>query len=320
MKPKTLVTRWLPADVLARLKTVSDVTMWPEADQPATRDFLYREIAQVDAVLSMLTDQMDETLMSHGDHLRIIANMAVGYDNIDLQAAKQRAIHVTTTPDVLNETTADLTFALLLAVARKIPESSEFLRSGQWQSWSPFLLAGQDVYGATLGLIGMGRIGEGVARRARGFGMKLIYHNRQRKTETEVDLGVSYETLDGVLQLSDYVVVLTPLTQETHHLIGERELQLMKKTAILINVSRGPVVDEVALYRALHQGQLYGAGLDVFEQEPIALSHPLLTLPNVVALPHIGSASMATRRKMAQLAADNIYEVLIGNSPLTPIV
>ncbi len=320
MQTKTLVTRWLPNEVIEKLQTVSRVTMWPEVDQPISREFLLREIEDADAVLSMLTDQIDTICMENAKKLRIIANMAVGYDNIDVREARARGIHISITPDILNETTADLAFGLLLSVARRIPESSVFLRQGKWHSWSPFLLAGQDVFGATLGIVGMGRIGEGVARRARGFAMRILYHNRTRREDVEERLGVSYQTFDELFRLSDFLVVLTPLTSQTHHLIGERELNLMKPTASIINVSRGSVVDEQALYTALFQKKIYGAGLDVFEQEPIAKNHPLLGLDNVVALPHIGSASIATRTRMAMLAAENICAVLTDRNPITPIV
>ncbi|PWI58502.1 2-hydroxyacid dehydrogenase [Sulfoacidibacillus thermotolerans] len=320
MRKKTVVTRLLPTEVIEKLQAVSEVTMWPTAENAASREFLLREIKDADALLSMLTDSIDAELIAQGKKLRIIANMAVGYDNIDLQAAKSQGIYVTNTPDVLNETTADLAFALLLTTARRIPEAIDFLRSGEWRLWSPFLLAGQDVYGATLGIVGMGRIGEAVAKRARGFAMHVLYHNRQRKPEVEERLGVTYATFDDLLRQADFVMVLTPLTESTYHMIGERELHLMKKTAILINVSRGSVVDEHALYQALRMGEIHAAGLDVFEQEPIPPDHPLLQLQNVVALPHIGSASRDTRMHMAMLAADNICAVLAGGDPITSIV
>lgn len=241
--------------------------------------------------------------------------MAVGYNNIDVSAATRKGIMVTNTPDVLTETTADLTFALLMATARRLLEASDYLRRGEWKTWSPMLLTGQDVHGATLGIIGMGRIGEAVAKRAKGFDMRVLYHNRNRKPEVEEKLGVTYADLPTLLKESDFVCILTPYTSETHHLIGKGELAIMKKTAVLINTSRGGVVDENALYEALTTGTILAAGLDVFEQEPVPLNHPLLSLPNVVALPHIGSASVQTRTRMAELAAQNLLQALAGELP-----
>jgi glyoxylate reductase len=245
----------------------------------------------------------------------VISNMAVGYNNIDVAEATRRNILVTNTPDVLTETTADLTFALLMATARRITEAERFLRDGKWKIWSPMLLTGQDVYGATLGIIGLGRIGSAVARRARGFDMRVLYHSTRRNEQAERDLGVQYAGLDELLSESDFVVIMTPLTPQTRNLIGARELALMKPTAVLVNTARGGVVDERALYDALKDGKIWAAGLDVFEQEPVPTDHPLLSFPNVTALPHIGSASIRTRIRMAELAAENLLDGLAGRVP-----
>lgn len=317
-KPQVFVTRKLSNEVIAMLETVAQVNVW-EGDTPVPRAKLLEEIEHADAVLTMLTERVDEELLRRAKKLRIVANMAVGYDNIDVAACKSQGVTVTNTPDVLTEATADLAFALLLATGRRLTEANRFLLAGEWSSWSPYLMAGQSVYGTTLGIIGMGRIGEAVARRAAGFNMRILYHNRNRKEEAEAKTGARLVGLDELLQESDYVVLLTPLTEETRHLMGKREFALMKKSAVFVNVSRGGTVDEAALYEALVSGQIWAAGLDVFAQEPVPLDHPLLSLPNVVALPHIGSATIQTRDEMARLAAANIVAVLSGKEPLTAL-
>jgi glyoxylate reductase len=315
MKPKVYVTRKIDDEIVARLEAAADVAMWPEADVPVPREVLEREIRDADGLYCLLTDTIDEALMAKAERLRIIANMAVGYNNIDVAAATSRGIQVTNTPGVLTETTADLTFALLMATARRIVEASDYLRRGDWVTWSPMLLTGQDVYGATLGIIGLGRIGEALARRAKAFDMKVLYCNRTRKPQAEERFGLTYADKDDLLRQSDFVCVLVPYTPDTRGLIGERELALMKPTSVLINTSRGGIVDESALYRALKSGAIWAAGLDVFEREPIGADHPLLTLPNVVALPHIGSASVRTRMRMGHMAADNLLQALAGGTP-----
>ncbi|AQS59590.1 2-hydroxyacid dehydrogenase [Desulforamulus ferrireducens] len=315
MRPRVYITRTIPPEALARIKEVCEVKVWDEEDVPVPYEVLEQEITEVDGLYSLLTDRIDAALLAKAQKLKVVSNMAVGFNNIDLAAATQRGIMVTNTPGVLTETTADLTFALLLATARRLVESVDFLRQGKWKTWSPMLLTGQDVYGATLGIIGMGRIGEGVAKRAKGFDMRVLYYNRRRKPEVEKELGVTYVDMDTLLKESDFVCIMTPYTPETHNLIGARELSLMKKTAVLINTARGGIVNEAALYQALQKGEIWAAGLDVFEQEPVALDHPLLSLPNVVALPHIGSASEKTRKTMANLAAENLLTALEGKTP-----
>lgn len=272
------------------------------------------------AILSLLTDSIDAKVMdAAGCTLKVIGNMAVGFDNIDLAAARERGIVVTNTPDILTETTADLAFALMLAVARRIPESERVLRTGKWQTWSPMFMTGMDVYGKTLGIVGMGRIGEAVARRAKGFGMNILYHNRHARPEVDARLQTRCVDLPTLMAASDFVAVLVPLTPDTRGLVGEKELALMKPTAVLVNVARGWVVDESALVRVLSQHRIWGAGLDVYEQEPLPADSPLLQLDNVVLLPHIGSASVATRTEMALLAARNIEAVLTGQPALNPV-
>jgi len=312
---KVFVTRQLPNPIIERIQQVADVTMWEEEELPVPQDRLEKELEQADGVLCLLTETIDEKLLQRTERLKIISNMAVGYNNIDVTAASKKGIMVTNTPGVLTETTADLTFALLMATARRIVESSSYLKSGKWQTWSPFQLTGQDVFGSTLGIIGMGRIGEAVARRAAGFGMNIIYYNRNRNLEAENQLGVIYRDLETLLRQSDFVCILTPYSPETKNLIDREQFTWMKKTAVLINTSRGGVVNEDALYDALVRQQIWAAGLDVFEQEPVPLEHPLLSLSQVVALPHIGSASIQTRMRMAELAAENLIDGLQGKRP-----
>lgn len=317
-KAHVFVTRRLAPEILSLLAGVAEIEVW-EHEQAVPKEVLLEKVAYADALLTMLTERIDAEVLAQARRLRIVANMAVGYDNIDVSAAKQRGIIVTNTPDVLTEATADLVFALLLATGRRLIEANRFLQSGEWKTWNPYLLAGQGVHRATLGLIGMGRIGEAVARRAKGFDMEVLYHNRRRRSEAEEVLGARYVRMDELLGRADYVVVLTPLTPETRGLIGERELALMKPTSVLINASRGGTVDEQALYQALVEKRIWAAGLDVFQQEPVPLDHPLLSLPNVVALPHIGSATYETRNRMARLAAENIIAILTGKEPLTAV-
>jgi len=312
------LTRRVAPEIIASLEELARVEVW-QGDDPVPREVLLKKVEEADALFAMLTDRIDEELFSRAKRLQVVANMAVGYDNIDVKAARERGVVVTNTPDVLTEDTADLAFALLLATGRRLMEANRFLHAGEWTCWAPYLLAGQRIHGATLGIIGMGRIGEAVARRARGFDMNVLYHNRHRKPDAEQAVGARYCSLDGLLMESDYVMVLTPLTPETRGLIGERELSLMKPSAVLINVSRGGTVDEQALYHALQRKQIWAAGLDVFQQEPVPADHLLLTLPNVVALPHIGSATYRTRTEMARLAAENIIAVLTGREPITPV-
>lgn len=318
--PRIFVTRRPPESAIALLNGAfgaKNVTVYPE-DQPIPRAILLEEVKGADAVLSMLTEAMDaEVFDAAGPQLKIVANMAVGYNNIDVPAATARGIAVSNTPDVLTETTADLAFALILATARRLSESERFLRSGRWSSWSPTFMLGVDVYGKTLGIYGLGRIGQAVARRAQAFNMKVIYHNRTRLPEGEErELGVAYVDFPTLLAESDILSPHCPLTEETRHAFNAAVFRAMKKSAIFVNTTRGPVVDEAALAAALHAGEIFAAGLDVYEEEPNV--HPdLLTVENIVLLPHIGSSTLETRSAMANLAAENIIAVLRGEKPPT---
>lgn len=311
-KDKIVVTRKIPAQALEILESRGTVQLWDSEEEPIPREVLLEEVKDASAIFTNVTDRIDKEVFDRAPLLKVVSTMAVGFDNIDIGEATSRRIPVGHTPDVLTETTADLTFALLMAAARRIVEAADFVREGKWRSWGPMLLTGQDVYGATIGIIGMGRIGESVAKRAAGFGMKILYHNRNRRPEAEARLNAKYRPLDDLLRESDYVVLLAPSAPDSRRIIGERELSLMRPGAVFINTSRGKNVDETALYHALKQRKIWAAGLDVFEEEPIGPDHPLLSLPNVTALPHIGSASIATRVKMATLAAENLVAGLAG--------
>ncbi|MGE5705078.1 MAG: 2-hydroxyacid dehydrogenase, partial [Clostridia bacterium] len=309
-REKIVVTRKIPQQALELMQTKADVYIWDSEEELIPRDVLHREVQDAAAIFTNVADPIDREVLDAAPQLKVIATMAVGYDNIDVAEATRRGIPVGHTPGVLSETTADLTFSLLMATARRIPEADRFVREGKWKSWSPMLLTVQDIFGATIGIIGMGRIGEAVARRAKGFDMNILYHNRSRKPEAEATIGAQYCEMDELLRMSDYVVLLAPATQETRKLMGEREFSLMKPNAIFINASRGTNVDEDALYHALKERRIWAAGLDVFETEPVSLDHPLLMLDNVVVAPHIGSASIVTRTKMAMITAENILRGL----------
>ena len=313
---KVLVTREIPEAGL-RLLEGFDVSVLHE--RPPERGELLEAVRGANGVLSTATDKIDgEVMDAAGEGLKVVANMAVGYDNIDVKAAEERGVVVTNTPGVLDETTADVAFMLMLAAARRLGEGERLLRAGRWEWWGPKQLRGLDVWGKRLGIVGMGRIGQAVARRARGFGMEILYHNRSRKEDAEAELGARYLGLEDLLRACDFVSIHTPLTEETRHLIGESELELMKPTAVLVNTSRGPVVDEGSLADALESGRIFAAGLDVYEEEPKV--HPrLLGLEKVVLAPHIGSASMETRDRMATLAAENLRAVLSSEPAKTPV-
>jgi glyoxylate reductase len=313
--PRVFVTRRIPEAARALLAAAAAVRCWDREDEPVPRDVLLREAAAAEGLFTLLTDRVDAELLAAAPHLRVVANMAVGYDNIDVAAATARGVAVCHTPGVLTETTADLAFALLLATARRLPEAERYLRAGRWRTWSPMGLVGQDVHGRTLGIVGAGRIGQAVGLRATGFGMRIVYAARSPKPEFERRTGAARADLGELLAEADFVSLHAPLTSETYHLIGERELRRMRPTAVLINTARGALVDEAALVRALSEGWIWAAGLDVFEHEPLPPDHPLLQLPNVVALPHIGSASTATRTRMAVMAAEDLLAVLTGGRP-----
>jgi len=315
LKPKVYVTRKIPEVGIELLKKFCDVDYRDEVPPPS-REELLNAVEDVDAIYCTLNEKIDEEVMDKAGKLKVIGTMSVGVDHIDVDHATSKGIYVVHTPGVLTETVADHAWALLLATARRIVEADKSIRNGEWKiPWAPTMLLGYDVYGKTLGVIGIGRIGSAVARRAKGFNMKVLYYDIVRREDLERELGIKYAELDELLRESDFVTLHVPLTPETKGLIKERELKLMKRTAILVNTSRGAVVDQKALTRALQEGWIAGAGLDVFEKEPISVDDPLLKLDNVVLTPHIGSASHDTRNKMAEYVAEGIIKVLKGEKP-----
>lgn len=315
---KIFVTRLIPKAGLDLLYGFAELRIWQE-EVPPPREVLLEEAGEVDGLLSLLTDTIDAELMDAAPRLKVVSNYAIGYDNVDVEAATERGIMVCHTPGVLTDTTADFAFALLACVARRLVEASEYVREGRWKTWGPMLCLGYDLHGATLGLVGLGRIGSGVAKRATGFDMRVLYHDVSRQPSREEELGLTYVDLETLLRESDFVSLHTPLTPETHHMMGREQFTMMKSTSILINTSRGQVVDQKALYEALVSGGIAGAGLDVTDPEPILRDDPLLTLDNCVVLPHIASASVATRTMMATMAAENLIAALQGRMPRNPV-
>jgi glyoxylate reductase len=313
--PRIYVTRPLPEAAMRLLDGVVEYRLWDREDSPVPRETLLREVVDVEGIICLITEKMDAEVIDRARRCRVISQVAVGYDNVDVAAATRRGILVTNTPGVLTETTADMAWALLLATARRVVEGDKFTRSGRWKTWELMAFTGQDVYGATLGIIGLGRIGAAIARRARGFAMSILYNNRHRAEAAEGELGARYVGLDDLLHQSDFVVISCALTPETRHLIGERQLGLMKPTAVLVNIARGPIVDQRALYRALVDGKIWAAGLDVLEVEPVPMDEPLLKLDNVVVPPHLGSGSINTRTKMAAMAVENCLAGVTGRMP-----
>ena len=319
MKPKILIARAVFPEVVESLAQHFEVESNPD-DQQWSPEQLIERLQGKQGVLTTGSERIDVALLARCPELKICANMFVGYNNFDLAAMSAAGVLATNVPDVLNETTADFGFALLMATARRITEAERFLRAGLWTGWRYDMFAGFDIHGATLGILGMGRIGQAIARRAAlGFGMPVIYHNRSRLSpDIEQALGARYVDKDELLGTADHLLLVLPYSAETHHAIGVAELALMKPTATLVNIARGGIVDDAALACALREKRLAAAGLDVFEGEPTV--HPdLLVLPNVVLTPHIASATLATRRVMAQLAADNLVGYLIHQRPLTPL-
>ena len=312
LKPKVFVTRRILDAGLELLRENYNLEVWPH-QTPPPYELLREKVQQVDGLLCLLTDRIDSLLIQEASSLKVISQMAVGYDNIDILAATARSIPVGNTPGILTDATADFTWALLMGAARRVVEADSFVRAGKWLTWEPTLLLGADIAGATLGIVGFGRIGRAVARRAKGFDMRILYCSRQRRdSEVERSTGAEYTDLDVLLRESDFVTIHAALSEETYHLFGDRQFQLMKPEAILINAARGAIVDEDALYRALINREIAGAALDVTEPEPIKSDSPLLKLKNVIIAPHIGSASYRTRSKMAELAAQNILAGLQG--------
>ena len=319
-RPKVFVARRIPEAGLSVVTGATDATVWPD-ELPPPRDELLRAVAGCDGVLTLLTDRVDdEFLDAAGPQLKVVSNYAVGFDNVDVPACTARGIPVGNTPGVLTETTADLAFALMMAAARRLPEGDRYVRAGKWKTWGPMLLLGPDVHGATIGIVGFGRIGQAVARRAAGFGMKILYHDVHRADPAvEAEHSATFLPLEKLLAQADFVSLHVNLTPETRGLINTEKLGWMKPTAVLVNTSRGPVVDGAALATALRDGQIFAAGLDVTDPEPIATDDPLLSLDNCLVVPHIASASHATRSKMAEMAAANLLAGLRGERLPTPV-
>lgn len=318
MKPSVLVTREIFEEVLAHLRGRCEVED-NQSDRPLPGPELIERLSEKDGALVTVADRIDRSLLGFCPRLRAISTVAVGYDNIDVAACTARGIVVTNTPGVLTETTADHAWALLMAAARRIAHADRWVRSGQWSGWRFKDWLGLDIHGTTLGVIGMGRIGQAVAKRSRGFEMRVLYHNRNRLApEIEAACNAEPASKDELLRNSDFIVLTLPHTPQTHHLIGAPELALMKPTSLVVNIGRGGVVDDVALVEALAEGRIAAAGLDVFEDEP-TLESGFLSLPNVVLTPHIGSASHATRHKMAMMAAENLVAALSGGRPPNPV-
>jgi glyoxylate reductase len=317
MAGRVYVTRVIPQPGIDLLRQHVEIDV-NESDEPLTSEELQARAREYDALVTLLTDQIGVDVLAAGKgRLKIVANVAVGYDNIDVDAATAAGILVTNTPSVLTDTTADFAWTLLMSAARRVTEADRFMREGKYHGWGIMMLLGQDIHGKTLGITGFGRIGQAVARRARGFDMNILYYDPVAEAEEAArEVGARSVELDTLLRESDFVSVHTPLSPETHHLIGKPELERMKSTAILVNTSRGPVVDEAALTDALRERVIAGAGLDVYEHEP-AVSPGLVDLDNVVLAPHIASASVATRTRMATMAAENVLAAFEGKRPPT---
>jgi lactate dehydrogenase-like 2-hydroxyacid dehydrogenase len=315
------VARRIPDEGLAAIAGSCDVDVWPD-ELPPPRDQLLRRVAGCDGILTLLTDRIDDELLdAAGPRLRVVSNYAVGYDNVDVAACALRGVAVGNTPGVLTETTADLAWALLMAVARRLPEGDRYVRAGRWRTWGPLLLLGPDVHGATIGIVGLGRIGQAVARRAHGFEMEILYHDVARlPDEVTSPLGAKYVPLDELLARSDFVSLHVNLTPETRWLINGTTLASMKPTAVLVNTSRGPVVDQAALATALRDGTIWAAALDVTDPEPIPMDDPLVGLDNCLIVPHIASATRATRGRMAAMAAANLLAGVRGEPLPTPVL
>ena len=313
---KIYITREMPEEAMRILKSRFDVEVWTD-EIPPPKSLLKEKMKEADGLVCLLTEEIDEKVINAASaQLRGISQVAVGFNNIDVEAATKKGIYVTNTPGVLTDTTADFAFTLLMSVARRVAEADRYVKAGKWKvPWGLMMMIGQDVWGKTIGIIGIGRIGSAVAKRAKGMNMRILYSDVVRNEQAEREVAAKYVDLETLLKESDFVTVHVPLLPSTHHLINEERLKLMKKTACLINTSRGPVVDEKALYKALKEGWIWAAGLDVWEEEPTDPNNPLLKLDNVTAAPHIASGSIATRSKMAVMAAENMVAIQEGRVP-----
>ncbi|MFB0504263.1 MAG: glyoxylate reductase [Candidatus Bathyarchaeia archaeon] len=315
-RKKVFVTRRLPEEAMQLLKSRFQVEVWP-GDESPPKTVLTDRVKVVNGLYCLLTEEINaEVINAAGEQLLGISQVAVGYDNIDVEAATKRGIYITNTPGVLTDTTADFAFALLISTARRVSEADRYVKAGEWKvPWGLMMLLGQDIWGKTIGIVGVGRIGTAVARRARGMNMRILYYDVRRNEDAEKKLGAERVDLETLLREADFVTLHVPLLPSTYHLINEDKLKMMKKTACLVNTSRGPIVDEKALYKALEEGWIWAAGLDVWESEPTGSDNPLLTLDSVTATPHIASGSYDTRTKMALMAAENLVDILEGRVP-----
>lgn len=318
-KPTVVVTRRIPRPGIERLKEVCAVQHW-DSDDPIPRQTLLEWVQGVDGLYCLLTERIDDELLdAAGPSLRVVSTMSVGYDHVDVPACERRGVAVGNTPGVLTDTTADLAVALLMATARRIPEAVEAVKQGEWTTWKPEWMAGADVYGSTVGIVGLGRIGAAVAKRLKGFDCRILYHDVQPMPAVAEPLGAEFVDLDTLLAESDFITLHTQLTEATYHMFNAEAFRKMKSSAILVNTSRGPTVDQEALYDALVSGEIAAAGLDVTEPEPLPSDHKLLKLKNCVVLPHIASASVATRTKMALIAAENVIAGVTGQPLPCPV-
>jgi glyoxylate reductase len=315
VKPRVFVSRRIQESAIEILKRRCEVEVY-DSEYPVPRDLLIKGLEDRDAALILLSERIDREVLERAERLKILSTMSAGYDHIDLKEATAKGVYVTNVPGVLTDAVAEFAIALVFAVARRIVEADGFVRKNMWKiAWSPTFMLGSGIMGKTLGIVGLGAIGQAIAKRARGLGMKVIYYNRTRKPRVEDELGISYAPFEEVLSKADFIVLSVALTPETMKMIGEEELKTMKKSSYLINISRGQVVDEAALAKALKEGWIAGAALDVFEKEPIDADNPLLGLSNVVLTPHIGSATLEARKRLAETAAENIISLLKGVAP-----
>lgn len=319
VKPYVFITRKIPETFISRLEKVAEVGMWNQEEEPVPRNVLLEEVQRADALFTMVSDDIDQEVLEAGKRLKIIANLGSNNDNIDLETAYRKKVFISNTSKLLTETTADLAFSLILMTGRRLAEAIMYVKEGKWKGWSPFLLAGADIHNKTLGIVGMGKIGEAVAKRALGFRMNVIYHNRDRKIDIEDIMKVDYRSIDDLISESDYVLNLTPLTEETKGMFNKETFKKMKKTAFFINVGRGETVVERDLIEALKNGEIAGAGLDVYENEPVSMENPLIKMNNVVALPNIGSSSVETRMSMINQCCENIERVLQNITPISMV-
>jgi glyoxylate reductase len=311
-EPNVYITGYLPDEAISIVAAHADVRVYDTGSQPMPREELFQAVRDVEGLLVFFPDQIDKAVIDAAPKLKVVSTCAVGFDNIDIAACTARGIAVGHTPGVLTETTADLAWALLMAAARRVAEGDRVVRAGKWPAWHLMYMVGQDVWGATIGIVGMGRIGQAMARRAKGFNMRILYSDSQRREEIERETGARKADVDEIIAESDFITLHVPATPETNGMIGAAQFKAMKKTAIFVNSARGSVVDQAALTEALRSGQIAAAGLDVYEKEPIPADDPLLQLENVALMPHVGSASVRTRTSMAKLAAENLVAGLLG--------